>query len=108
MHASTFNRLINTHVSAVSLRSVVVEIGSYRFEDSTVVLDQLAQKNNTKLLSVDISSKPCERIGANVSNTEFIIGQGSVWAKNYVGPAISVLYLDNFDYEYDVTNICAS
>jgi len=105
MHASTFDRLINIHVSAVSSASVIVEIGSYRFEDSTVVLDRLAQKNNTKLLSVDISSKPCERIGAEVSNTEFIIGQGSVWAKNYVGPAISVLYLDNFDYEYDVNNI---
>jgi len=105
MHPNTFDRLVNTYISAVAADSVIVEIGSYRFENSTVVLDCLAQRGNTKLLSVDLSWEPRERIGAKVANTEFIVGQGSTWAKNYVGAAISVLYLDNFDYEYDIHNI---
>ena len=108
MHSNTFNRLVNTYIPAVASDSVIVEIGSYKFEDSTIVLDRLAQKCNTKLLSVDLSSKPRERIGDNVVNTEFILGQGSTWAKNYIGAAISVLYLDNFDYEYDIHHILES
>jgi hypothetical protein len=108
MHSDTFNRLVNTHVLKVPRESVIVEIGSYRFEDSTVVLDRLAQQYCTKLLSVDIATTPRERIGNCLTNTEFIIEKGSTWAKNYSGLSISVLYLDNFDYEYNLNNILNS
>jgi hypothetical protein len=108
MHTDTFKRFVNDYVDNVLAGSVIVEIGSDRYEGSTNILDQLAQKYNTKLLSVDLFDDAKNRIGDTTTNTEFIVGHGSTWAKNYKGPPISLLFLDNFDYQYDVKNNCNS
>lgn len=84
-----------------------VEIGSDRWEGSTTCLDNLAQKHNTKLISVDIVPDAQRRLQHSCPNTEFVVGIGSKWSADFASnnPEISVLYLDNFDYIWDVNSI---
>jgi hypothetical protein len=88
---------------------VFVEIGSERWEGSTIWLDRLAGQCMTKLISVDIKSDAQQRYSNQLTNTEFVVAPGSTWAKQFAStPAdIAVLYLDNFDYIWDVNNITA-
>lgn len=86
---------------------VMVEIGSDRGEGSTQYLDTLAQKYNTRLLSVDILPKASTRLKSTCANTDFVVAPGAEWSKEfYKNPhSISVLYLDNFDYLWDINEI---
>lgn len=84
---------------------VFVEIGSDRLEGSTDFLAKLAQSRNTVLHSVDIQTEPQSRI----SHPCIIwhVERGSVWAKTTwpkIAQPISVLYLDNYDYQYQKSN----
>jgi hypothetical protein len=83
-----------------------VEIGSDRYEGSTNILAGLAKKYGTKLISVDVSSESQDRLQHEFDNVEFIIESGSNWASEYakLGTDIAVLYLDNFDYLYDIND----
>jgi len=104
MKNEILRKFINEYIKEIPPESVIVEIGSDRYEGSTNELDNLAKKYNTKLISVDIFDNAKNRIGGSTTNTEFVIEPGSTWAKKYNGPPISVLMLDNFDYNWDVNN----
>jgi len=82
--------------------SVFVEIGSDRGEGSTRELDRLAGKYQTRLITVDVLPSAQQHLSSELSNTEFVIASGSKWARAYQGSPISCLYLDNFDYIWDI------
>lgn len=86
---------------------VFVEIGSDRGEGSTKYLDDLAAAHDTRLITVDISTRASQHLASSCANTEFVIAQGSEWSREFAqrGTRISVLYLDNFDYIWDVHRI---
>lgn len=85
-------------------RGIFVEIGSDRYEGSTEILANMAQQRGTELISVDISDQAQQRLGEKFTNVEFVIQTGSKWAQQFAesGREIAVLYLDNFDYIYDI------
>lgn len=87
--------------------SVFVEIGSDRGEGSTQWLDALAADHNKKLITVDVSSKAKSRWETTFVNTEFVVQPGADWAKNFAQnhTDIDVLYLDNFDYIWDINDV---
>lgn len=86
---------------------VFVEIGSDRGEGSTQWLDALAAEHNKKLVTVDTSSKAKRRWETQLPNTEFVVQSGSDWADNFAHNCtdIAVLYLDNFDYIWDINEV---
>ena len=86
---------------------VFVEIGSDRGEGSTQYLDKLAAGHGTKLYTVDISSKAKSWLENTCQATEFAVADGAVWAREFAEKRtdIAVLYLDNFDYIWDINNI---
>lgn len=90
-----------------TVQGVFVEIGSDRGEGSTVALDRLAGQHNTKLITVDVSGKPKARLADSLTNTEFVVSKGSTWALDFAmsWTDIAVLYLDNFDYIWDINNV---
>lgn len=97
---------IGSYIDANTL-GVFVEIGSDRGEGSTQWLDGLAADHNTKLITVDTSSKAKSHWEDKLSNTEFVVQTGSEWADNFyqTGTGISALYLDNFDYIWDINDV---
>jgi hypothetical protein len=86
---------------------VFVEIGSERGEGSTIALNNLAAQYNTKLISVDINPDAKQTYANQLVNTEFVVASGSVWARDFstVPSNIALLYLDNFDYIWDIDNV---
>jgi hypothetical protein len=82
--------------------SVFVEIGSDRHEGSTHELDRLAGQYQTRLISVDILPQARQRLSSSLVNTDFVVASGSAWARDYQGPSIACVYLDNFDYIWDI------
>ena len=86
---------------------VFVEIGSDRGEGSTAWLDALAKDHNTKLITVDISPKAKGHLESQLPDTEFVVQSGSDWADDFYesGQGIAVLYLDNFDYIWDINEV---
>jgi hypothetical protein len=86
--------------------SVFVEIGSDRWEGSTEFLANLAAERNTILHSVDINSSASDRI--NNPSIKWHVGSGSSWCQQYsanIGKRIGLLYLDNFDYDWDINQV---
>ena len=86
--------------------SVFVEIGSDRWEGSTEFLANLAAERNTVLHSVDINSSASDRI--NNPSIKWHVGSGSTWCQQYsanIGKRIGLLYLDNFDYDWDINQV---
>lgn len=105
MGAKIFD-LLEKHMPQ-KVTGVFVEIGSDRYEGSTKILANLAKHHGAKLISVDITNHAQERLQHRVDNVEWVIQTGSMWAKDFrqSQTAIAVLYLDNFDYIYDVAGI---
>lgn len=100
-------KLAEQYISTVDQDSVFVEIGSDRYEGSTVELAQLAIKYNTVLHTVDMLTEGQDRITQEgvIPGIIWHQGIGSEWAKNIfptIGKKISCLYLDNFDYDWNV------
>ena len=96
-------------LSSIDPTSVFVEIGSDRMEGSTLYFANLAEQYNTVLHTVDITAEPQSRI--KHSAICWHVGIGSNWCKNVwptVGKEISVLYLDNFDYDWNSANTSKS
>ena len=85
--------------------AVFVEIGSDRYEGSTLYFAELAARYNTFLHTVDIVTDAQERL--KHPNIVWHTGIGSKWAK-HVWPRynlkIALLYLDNFDWCWDTLN----
>lgn len=96
---------IEQYTQTVCPGSIFVEIGSDRWEGSTKELDRLAGLHNTRLISVDISPDALRRLAGICHHTDFIVAKGSEWANDYQGPNIACLYLDNFDYIWDVKEV---
>ena len=87
--------------------SVIVEIGNDRGEGSTSYYSELASKYNTKLYAVDVIRDPSYRFN-HLLNVEWFIEEGSVWTQEIFptfNKSISCLYLDNFDYIWDINEI---
>ena len=80
--------------------SLILEIGSDRDEGSTKFLNDIAQKVNSKFITVDVVDYARQNLSD--SNIEFVIyDSGSDWCKNYLAQSeytIKILYLDNFDW----------
>lgn len=92
-------------LSQIDPGSVFVEIGSDRLEGSTLYFANLAKEHNTILHTVDITTEPQSRICHD--SIEWHIGVGSEWCKDVwpmVNKKISLLYLDNFDYNWDTSD----
>jgi hypothetical protein len=93
-------------LTKVDIDSVFVEIGSAFYEEgSTNYFGNLAQQYGTILHTVDINSTEVRNPHpAIVRHTGF----GFEWCANYgntIGKKISCLYLDNFDYIWDIEQI---
>lgn len=86
---------------------VFVEIGSDRYEGSTEYYAKLARRVGTEFHTVDISDGPRQRLSTvpDMDQVNWHIASGSQWASEIypsIGKPIACLYLDNFDYEWDV------
>ena len=82
---------------------IILEIGSDRYEGSTIFLADLAQKKNISLYTVDIDISAYRRIKHPSIVWQYSIG--SDWCQNILPDLqkkIGLLYLDNFDYNWDV------
>lgn len=105
-----FNLYKQTHeyIQSVQPGDVFVEIGSsptYK-DGSSWYYGNLAQTYNTVLHTVDINNNCPNRITHSAIN--WYVDFGSKWCAEYarhVGKKIACLYLDNFDYIWDVNNI---
>ncbi len=85
-----------------------VEIGSDRWEGSTTLLSELAGKYNRQFHSVDIDDAAQRRLGNTAPNTQFHVMVGSQWCQEVwpaIGEKIRLLYLDNFDYDWNVRDL---
>lgn len=105
MGTQIFERL-KKHMPEKTL-GVFVEIGSDRYEGSTTILADLAQQHRTKLISVDLIDDAKNRLQNKLDNVEFVVQSGSEWAQEFAREHtdIALVYLDNFDYIYDIKEI---
>jgi hypothetical protein len=101
----TIFKKLQPHLGTVAPESVFVEIGSDRGEGSTLELDRLAGLHSVRLTTVDILPNAQAHLSQQLPCTDFVIASGSAWASSYQGPAISCLYLDNFDYIWDINEV---
>jgi hypothetical protein len=92
--------------------AVFVEIGSDRGEGSTKYFSTLAKKFHQTLITVDVDKDVSFRLIPQIptdiyNNIQFVTESGSSWAKDTFptyNKKITCLYLDNFDYNWDVQN----
>jgi cephalosporin hydroxylase len=93
------NTELHLHLDPLG-QDIFVEIGSDIGEGSTDYFANLAAKNNRQLLTVDIANREFHTL----TNVEAITATGSDWAKTFgqYNKEICCLYLDNFDYDWDV------
>jgi hypothetical protein len=90
---------------SISRDSVFVEIGSDNNEGSTQYFAKLAKTHGVKLHTVDISPYAKNRLSDKIDNVVWHEDIGSEWASTTfptLNKTISCLYLDNFDYIWDV------
>jgi hypothetical protein len=104
---STF-KSVEQYLPVINQDLVFVEIGSDRHEGSTEFFAELALKHNTVLHTVDISVYAQQRLTRDKHWPEIVWHQasGSDWAARtfpLLDKKIALLYLDNFDYDWDVT-----
>lgn len=97
-------KYINNYLhKPVDTNSVFVEIGSEREDGSTSHIAELAKKYSVDFHSVDVEiEKKCD-----YDNIIWHTEKGSVWSNNYnnlIGKPISMLFLDNVDYNYNIVN----
>lgn len=107
----TIYKKINDHIVWVNPDTdVFVEIGSERGEGSTRFFAELAVENNTVVHTVDINPYPQTWLTLHgvVDGIVWHQGHGSSWAKEVfptLKKQISILYLDNFDYNYNTVTM---
>ena len=95
---------VEPYIKDIDSDHIFLEIGSERNEGSSAFLSNLATKFNTVLHSVDIDYE----VQYRVANSKIIwhIAKGSEWCDSYettVGKRIGLLYLDNFDYDWNIS-----
>lgn len=80
-----------------------VEIGSDRYEGSSVFLADLAQEHSAVLHSVDVSTLASTRI--RHPNIVWHINDGERWCQNILpglNKQVGLVYFDNFDYTWNI------
>jgi hypothetical protein len=83
--------------------SIVLEIGSDRYEGSTEYFSNLAQQHGVAFHSVDIVNDAQRRLGH--LPVHWHTQPGSEWCQTVLptmGVEVGCVYLDNFDYNWDV------
>lgn len=90
-----------------SANGVLVEIGSDRGEGSTGHLAALAAQHQKRLISVDVLPDAKRKLAEKFDNVDFVVATGSDWADDFAHTwcGIDALYLDNFDYIWDINNV---
>jgi hypothetical protein len=86
--------------------NIVVEIGSENGEGSSVWLYEWATERDMEFYSVDVEHRLRERTYPHINWV--VTSSGSDWCKNILpslNKKIKVLYLDNFDWNWDDTNL---
>lgn len=88
---------------------VIVELGSDRWEGSTAYFADLANTHNTRMITVDLDPEAYHRVIKTVNKDhlnrlEFVCADASEWCRrfNQYSKQIKVLYLDNFDWDWEV------
>lgn len=100
----TVYKSLSKYADGLSEGTMVLEIGSDRYEGSTEFLAKFAQERNLEFHTVDIEpSSAMHR--ARSSNIHWHRAAGSEWCRTVLPQMdrrISVLYLDNFDYDWNI------
>lgn len=100
-------KLTQNWLPEVGANDVFVEIGSDRYEGSTGYFAEMAVRNNTVLHTVDLLDEPEIRVNRDgvVPGIVWHQAEGHAWSRDTfptLGKNIVCLYLDNFDYNWDV------
>jgi hypothetical protein len=85
---------------------IVLEIGSDRYEGSSAYFAEIAKQLGTQFITLDLDENMPRRLAQCIPAylkpiTEFIHCDGTEWTKT-CKHQISVLYLDNFDWDWEV------
>lgn len=100
---------VDTHLPPADNNSIILEIGSDRYEGSTEYFAQLAERRGEEFHTVDLSEDARIRISRyRTQGINYHIAKGSTWCQEVLptlGKKISVVYLDNFDWLWDADNI---
>jgi cephalosporin hydroxylase len=96
---------VGRHLSGTFSGEVIVEIGSDRWEGSSAYFADLANTHSMQFITVDLDPGAGIRLQKTIALkhvplVEFVLAEGTAWSKQYSGPAIKVLYLDNFDWDW--------
>jgi len=96
---------IGRHLQGSFDDEVIVEIGADRWEGSSAYFADLAYTHDMRFVSVDLDEDARRRIYRTINPdhhaiTEFVQADGTAWSARYQGPYIKVLYLDNFDWDW--------
>ena len=100
----TLYRNVSQHIEELEPNTTIVEIGSDRGEGSTIYFAELAKKYSLEFHTVDILDNAKSQ--NNHLDINWHIAVGSTWCQEtypLIDKKISILYLDNFDYIWDVT-----
>lgn len=91
---------------------LVLEIGSDRWEGSSQYFAELAHNIGCKFITVDLDPDAVERARENSgefgANADFFNAEAVKWCKEVLptyNTKVKVLYLDNFDWDWDVNVI---
>lgn len=101
----TFYQQLAQHLPPTTSQNIIVEIGSEMGEGSTDFLCDLARKKAVPFYSVDVFCAKHRVRPETVSYTVWQQMPGSTWAREILPSLqkkISLLYLDNFDYTWDI------
>ena len=96
---------VGQHLLGTFDGEVIVEIGSDRWEGSSAYFADLANTHRMRLITVDLDPGAGIRLRKTIAPehvplVEFVQAEGIAWSKQYCGPAIKALYLDNFDWDW--------
>ena len=105
---SLFREVGQHLVGKFDRNEVIVELGSDRWEGSTAYFADLANTHNTRMITVDIDPEAYHRVIKTVNKDhldrlEFVCADASDWCYRFgqYDKQIKVLYLDNFDWDWE-------
>ena len=100
-----FYQKLAQYASELDQDHIIVEIGSEMGEGSTDFICDLAHQLSIPFYSVDVFCAKHRVRAETVTDTIWQQMAGSVWARDVLpglGKKIAMLYLDNFDYTWDI------
>jgi hypothetical protein len=102
---------VDRYLDSFTSNELIVEIGSDRWEGSSAYFAQLAKDNNTKLYTCDLDPECESRLRRHIpvelhNYYTFYNEDGTHFAERVndwcTHSSIKVLYLDNYDWDWDV------